>query len=84
MVIVWTVTWDPNKAIDIGTWSICGGERLERFYCIYIYIYIYIAICIYIHIHTYRYVKGQQPTNQSTHQNIANRNSFGTIKSPPM
>ena len=24
------------KAIDIGEWSICGGARLERLYCIYI------------------------------------------------
>ena len=26
------IGWDPNKAIDIGEWSICGGCRLMRFY----------------------------------------------------
>ena len=25
------IGWDPNKAIDIGEWSICGGGRLKRF-----------------------------------------------------
>ena len=35
----WVVVWDPDKAIDIGEWSICGGGRLERIYCKYIYIY---------------------------------------------
>ena len=30
------IVWEPNKAIDIGKWSIFGGGRLERFYCIYI------------------------------------------------
>ena len=29
--------WDPNKAIDIRRWSICGGGRLERLYCTHIY-----------------------------------------------
>ena len=29
--IVRKIVWDPNKAIDIGEWSICGGGRLERF-----------------------------------------------------
>ena len=24
-VIVWMIVWDPNKAIDIWEWSICGG-----------------------------------------------------------
>ena len=24
---------DANKVIDIGEWLICGGGRLERFYC---------------------------------------------------
>ena len=33
------IVWDPNKAIDLGEGSICGGGRIERFYCIYIYIY---------------------------------------------
>ena len=23
---------DPNKALEIGEWSICGGDRLERIY----------------------------------------------------
>ena len=31
------IVWEPNKAIDIGEWSICGGAQLERF--IYIYMY---------------------------------------------
>ena len=31
------IVWDPNKAIDIGSWSICGGGWLDRFYCIIIY-----------------------------------------------
>ena len=26
------IVWDPNKAIDIGRWSICEGGRLERLY----------------------------------------------------
>ena len=25
------VIWNPNKAIDIEQWLICGGGRLERF-----------------------------------------------------
>ena len=32
--IVWAIVWDPNKAIDIGEWLICGGSWLKRFYCI--------------------------------------------------
>ena len=28
----WAIIWDSNKGIDIGEWSICGGDRLERFY----------------------------------------------------
>ena len=40
-MIVWTIVWDPKKAIDIRRWSVGGGGRLERFYCICIYIYIY-------------------------------------------
>ena len=28
------IVWDQNTAIDIGRWSICGGDQLERFYCI--------------------------------------------------
>ena len=35
--IVWATSWDPNEMIDIGEWSICGGSRLKKFYCIYIY-----------------------------------------------
>ena len=31
--IVWAILWKPNKAIDIGEYSICGGGQLERFYC---------------------------------------------------
>ena len=34
--IVWAITRDPIKAINIGERSICGGSSLERFYCIYI------------------------------------------------
>ena len=30
------IGWDPNNAFVIGRWSICGGGRLERLYCIYI------------------------------------------------
>ena len=26
-------TWDPTKAIDLEEWLICGGGRLEKFYC---------------------------------------------------
>ena len=31
--IAWAIIWDPNKAIDIREWAICGGGWLERFYC---------------------------------------------------
>ena len=34
------MVWDPNKAIDIEGWLICGSGRLERFYCMYMCIYI--------------------------------------------
>ena len=27
--IAWAVVWDPNKAIDIVEWLICGGGQLE-------------------------------------------------------
>ena len=37
---------DPNKVIDIEKWSICGGGRLTRLYCIYVYIYIYFSLYI--------------------------------------
>ena len=30
VTMVWVIAWDPNKVIDIGQWSICGGGRLER------------------------------------------------------
>ena len=39
----WTF-WDPCKGIDIGEWSMCGGGRLEKFYCICLYIYLCISI----------------------------------------
>ena len=53
--IVWVIVWDPNKAIDIGEWSISGGCLLERFYrnpdiYIYIYIYIYSLKGVYPHV----------------------------------
>ena len=32
------IVWDRNNATDIGEWSMWGGGRLERFYCICIYI----------------------------------------------
>ena len=37
---------DPNEVIAIGEWSICGGGRSERFYCVYKHntMYIYIDI----------------------------------------
>ena len=28
-VIVYVIAWDPNKAIDIGERSICGGGQFE-------------------------------------------------------
>ena len=31
------ISWDPNKAIDIEGWSICGCGRIERFYCILVF-----------------------------------------------
>ena len=34
MVFVQAIVWGPIKAIGIGEWSICGGGRLERVYCI--------------------------------------------------
>ena len=45
MYLQWII-WNPNKATDIGEWSIYVGGRLESFYYIYIDIYIY----TYIHI----------------------------------
>ena len=35
--IAWVIFWDPNKAINVGEWPICGGGRVERFY--------YIEVC---------------------------------------
>ena len=29
----------PKKANIIGEFSTCGGDRLERLYCMYVYIY---------------------------------------------
>ena len=42
------------KVVDIEKWSICGGGRLERFYCVCIYIYMCICVYIYIYIYTHR------------------------------
>ena len=33
--ILWEISLGPNKVIDIGEWLICGGGRLEKFYCTY-------------------------------------------------
>ena len=33
----WHIVWDPNKAIDIGELSICGGGQFERFNLYYMY-----------------------------------------------
>ena len=38
--------WERNKAIDIWQWSVCGGDRLERFYCTCIYVYIYMYMYV--------------------------------------
>ena len=32
---VWAIARNLNKAIDIGEWSVCGGGRVEKLYCIY-------------------------------------------------
>ena len=63
--------------IDIGEWSICGGGRLERFYCIY-YMYIYymymyymcicmciLYVCIYIHIYIYIFLGRNKHMDQA-------------------
>ena len=47
MGIVWSIDWDPNKAIDIGEWSICGGGQLRSVKEVLLYIYIYIYIYDY-------------------------------------
>ena len=39
-IIVWVMVWEPNKAIVLGEYSICGGGQLERFYSIQIYMHI--------------------------------------------
>ena len=44
--IVKAIVWDTNKAVNIGEWSICGGDQLERFYC-HIDTYILPTINIY-------------------------------------
>ena len=31
--MLWAIIWDLNKTIDVVEWSICGGGRIERFYC---------------------------------------------------
>ena len=63
--IVWVIVWDPNKAIDIKDWSVCGGSRLEYntfVICIYHYIshyiFIYISVGIYIYIIYIAYLGG--------------------------
>ena len=45
--IVWVVVWDSNKVIDIGEWSICGGGRLERFYCMFTHTHRHTNACAY-------------------------------------
>ena len=50
----WASICGPNKAINIGEWSICGGEVLLYVYicvCVYIYIYIYVYVCMYMCTH---------------------------------
>ena len=34
---MWAIVWEPNKAIDIEKWIICGGGPLESIYCTYIH-----------------------------------------------
>ena len=45
-ISVWEMVWDRNKAIDMEQWSICGGGRLERFYCI-VKVGFYLLFAIY-------------------------------------
>ena len=28
----WVIVWDPNTAINLGEWAICGGGKLQRFH----------------------------------------------------
>ena len=50
-VLHWRSFVPPNKAMDIGEWSICGGDRLHRFYCKRItHIRIHVHTDTYIHI----------------------------------
>ena len=37
--IAWAIVWDPNKAINIVEWSICGYEWLEGFLYVYYILY---------------------------------------------
>ena len=48
---VGVIVLDRNKTIGIEEWSICGGCRLERFYCVYTYIFRYIIMEIHIHVY---------------------------------
>ena len=43
----WAIVWDPNKVVDIGEWSICGGGWLERFY--FLYMCVCVCVCVYIY-----------------------------------
>ena len=45
---------DLNKTIEVGKWSIRGGGRLERFYCMCVHTDLYTHICTWI------YVKGKK------------------------
>ena len=50
--IVMGSVWEPNKVIDIRKWSSCGGDRLKKFYYIYIHIYdsvrLRLLLCVHI------------------------------------
>ena len=53
---LWVILWDPNKAIDIGEWSICGGGQLESFCCISQYTSVYVYISQYVSMYIYIYI----------------------------
>ena len=46
---------DPNKVIDIGRWSICGGGRLEVMYvlCMSVQGCIMNVLCLYYALNLY-------------------------------
>ena len=44
--IVWTVIWDPNKAINIEKWLVCGDGRLVRFYYTYVNEWVQMSLLI--------------------------------------